>query len=188
VLRPLGIEFGPQDYAARYIGVSNRAMVEDLCRRFGHRYSSQLFESQYALKRSLYEQRAAALRIPQGLKEFLVTGQNRYQLGVVSSSSRLEVEPHLVQQGVRASLQVLVCAEDVARHKPHPDPYLKALDLLNQARTTALEASSCLVIEDSRPGIEAATRAGMRALRVSSPSEVDQVLEAALDSGGSWVR
>ena len=47
VLRPLGIVFSRDDYMARYVGVSNRAMVEDLCRRFGLPGGSVFFQAQY---------------------------------------------------------------------------------------------------------------------------------------------
>jgi sugar-phosphatase len=57
---------------------------------------------------------------------------------------------------------VLVTADDVARGKPAPDPYLRAAELLG------VEASECLVIEDAPAGITAATAAGATVLGVLS--------------------
>jgi HAD superfamily hydrolase (TIGR01509 family) len=48
----------------------------------------------------------------------------------------------------------VVTAEDVRHTKPHPEPYLRAAELLG------LPASSCLVIEDSLNGVRAGREAG----------------------------
>ncbi len=57
-------------------------------------------------------------------------------------------------------LRVVVAAEDVAHHKPHPEAYLRALTQLGApaARTVALE--------DSVPGLRAALAADVAALAV----------------------
>ncbi|MER7753938.1 HAD family hydrolase [Kitasatospora sp. NPDC097643] len=49
-------------------------------------------------------------------------------------------------------------ATEVERGKPAPDLFLHA------ARTMGVHPSACLVVEDSRPGVEAARAAGMRSL------------------------
>jgi len=61
----------------------------------------------------------------------------------------------------------IVGAEDVERGKPHPDPFLEAARRLN------VEPSQCLVFEDSPLGMEAAQRAGMLAVLVPSPRQVN---------------
>jgi HAD superfamily hydrolase (TIGR01509 family) len=49
-------------------------------------------------------------------------------------------------------------ADDVARGKPAPDLFLYA------AREMGADPARCVVVEDSRPGVEAARAAGMRVL------------------------
>jgi len=61
----------------------------------------------------------------------------------------------------------IVGAEDVLRGKPHPDPFLEA------ARRLGVEPRDCLVFEDSPLGMEAAQRAGMLAVLVPSPRQVN---------------
>lgn len=78
---------------------------------------------------------------------------------IVTGSARAEFAhalPHLgfAPGGPAAS----VCAEDVARGKPHPDGYLRAAALL------AVPPARCLVVEDSEAGIAAGLAAGMRVL------------------------
>jgi HAD superfamily hydrolase (TIGR01509 family) len=60
-------------------------------------------------------------------------------------------------------------ADDVARGKPAPDLFLHA------AERMAVEPAACVVVEDSRSGVEAARAAGMRALAYAgglSPAEL----------------
>jgi beta-phosphoglucomutase-like phosphatase (HAD superfamily) len=63
----------------------------------------------------------------------------------------------------------VVCGDEVSRPKPHPDPYLRAAELLG------VEPARCVAIEDSPLGIAAAEAAGCAVLAV--PSEVH--IEAA---------
>lgn len=60
--------------------------------------------------------------------------------------------------------QAIVCGDEVSRGKPHPEPYLRAADLLGVA------PRDCLVIEDSVLGVRAGEAAGCSVLGV--PSEV----------------
>ena len=54
----------------------------------------------------------------------------------------------------------LVCAEDVSRGKPYPDPFLKAAEKLK------LKPENCLALEDSLNGIKSAYDAGMPAVMI----------------------
>jgi|SRR5580692_10130660 HAD superfamily hydrolase (TIGR01509 family) len=77
---------------------------------------------------------------------------------LVTGSSRLEVEQVLPHLGVH--FDVIVAAEDVARSKPAPDGYRKAIGALT------LSPRECLVIEDSEAGITAGRDAGCIVLAV----------------------
>ena len=61
----------------------------------------------------------------------------------------------------------IVGAADVARGKPHPDVFLKAAEQLGA------QPQDCIVFEDAPLGVEAARRAGMRAvvLTTTLPAE-----------------
>jgi beta-phosphoglucomutase len=164
VLRPQGIQVSLEDYRRRFIGVSNRAMIRDLCREAGRQFDPEEFQLWYAEKRALYAQRD--LRVPADLARLIREGLSGFRLGVVSSSRRSEVEPYLVRAGVRERLEILVCAEDAAQLKPSPEPYRKA------AALAGLPAPDCLAVEDSDAGEQSAAGAGMQVLRVAAPEEV----------------
>lgn len=57
---------------------------------------------------------------------------------------------------LRRYFDAIVGAADVARGKPHPDVFLKAAELCGAA------PEHCIVFEDAPLGVEAARRAGMR--------------------------
>jgi HAD superfamily hydrolase (TIGR01509 family) len=63
--------------------------------------------------------------------------------------------------GVRDHFEHVVSAEDVENHKPHPDTFLKAAELIG------IDPEYCQVFEDSKPGLQAARAAGMMATDVT---------------------
>jgi len=53
-----------------------------------------------------------------------------------------------------AGFDVVVSGDDVTHAKPHPEPYLRAADLLG------VDIAECLALEDSEPGIASASASG----------------------------
>jgi HAD superfamily hydrolase (TIGR01549 family) len=86
--------------------------------------------------------------------------RRKLPMAVASGGYRDVVSRTLSAIGVRDWFDVLVCAEDVARHKPDPDVFLEA------ARRLGVESGRCVVFEDTDIGLEAARRAGMAAVDV----------------------
>lgn len=82
---------------------------------------------------------------------------------------------------LRGHFHAIVGAQDVARGKPHPDVFLKAAELCG------VEPQHCIVFEDAPLGVEAARRAGMRCivltttLPASSFTEFDNVIAVVRD-------
>ncbi len=84
----------------------------------------------------------------------------RLPMAVVSGGLRRHVEATLDALGIRGLFDSVVCFEDSARPKPHPDPFLVA------ARRLGVPPRACLVFEDSPLGLSAAEAAGMAWVRV----------------------
>ena len=89
-----------------------------------------------------------------------------YRLAVVTNSIRRSTEMMLENASVLQFLDVVVTNEDVAEAKPHPQPYLKACELLGFA------PSEVLVVEDNLNGIRSAKAAGCDVVEVRDPSFV----------------
>lgn len=80
---------------------------------------------------------------------------------VASSAPRANVETMLRVLGIGPLFQTFVGAEDVTEGKPSPQVFLAAADRLG------IPPARCIVVEDAAVGVEAARRAGMRAIGVS---------------------
>ena len=83
---------------------------------------------------------------------------------LVTSSERVIMEGVLRATGLR--FPVTVCAEDVTRIKPDPEPYLLATKLL------AADPGRSVVLEDSPNGVTAAEAAGCRVIAVPNVTPV----------------
>lgn len=81
-------------------------------------------------------------------------------IAVVSGGRRSTVSKTLEVLDIGSYLDVIVCAGETPRGKPHPDPFLKAATLLG------VEPSECVVFEDGQPGVDGAIAAGMDWIRV----------------------
>jgi len=79
-----------------------------------------------------------------------------YRLAVGSASRRRVLVRMLEETGLMRYFDAAVGGDEVPQTKPAPDIFLEA------ARRVGADADSCLVVEDSRFGVEAARAAGMR--------------------------
>lgn len=99
--------------------------------------------------------------------------ERQVPLAVASSSPRALIEIIMERTGLGKYFDVVVSGEEVDRGKPAPDIFLRAAGLLNA------EPASCLVIEDSRNGVQAAKSAGMRCIGFRNPGSGNQDLAMA---------
>jgi beta-phosphoglucomutase len=136
---------------------------------------------EYELHREMIEE---DLPLAPGAVTFIKACARRYQLGLVSMSTRYGIDYVFERTPQLGPLfTVVVSAEDVrGTHKPDPTCYKRALELLNEKRRDErklpLLAGECLVIEDSPPGIESGRAAGMRTLGVTN-TVAEEALRAA---------
>jgi len=86
-------------------------------------------------------------------------------MAVASAGGREIVLATLNAAGIASIFDHIVTIEDVGKAKPEPDIFLCAASLLRVA------PKNCFVFEDSKEGVEAARRAGMRCIDVSSLSD-----------------
>ena len=91
-----------------------------------------------------------------GASEALLTACERFpaRAGIVTSSNRRDVDLLVDRLNLQGRLGVIVSAEDIARSKPDPECYSRAVERLDCA------PSACLVFEDSVAGLTSARAAG----------------------------
>jgi beta-phosphoglucomutase len=80
----------------------------------------------------------------------------RVPVAVVTGAVRAEVETVIAAAGLADVLTTIVPADEVVNAKPHPDGYLRALELLDGG----LAAQEVAVLEDTEAGVAAAKAAG----------------------------
>ena len=94
------------------------------------------------------------VRVFKGIYEFISYLKDKCLLGVVSGSDR-EVVNELIERFFPDTFSVVVTGNDVSEGKPSPEPYLKAVEMLNVCK------DECVVIENAPLGVESAKRAGL---------------------------
>ncbi len=100
--------------------------------------------------------------------EFL---KNRCLLGVVSGSDRAVVM-ELLLRFFPETFDAVVTGNDVKEGKPSPEPYLKAIGMLNVAK------DECIVIENAPLGVESAKRAGLFCIGIPAYIEAQRLRNA----------
>jgi HAD superfamily hydrolase (TIGR01509 family) len=115
-----------------------------------------------AYEKSMEEQYIAQKPLTAGLLERINEARGvGGRFAIASSASRRYVEKHLTERNILNNFDALVCRDDVSWHKPHPQPYLRALELLDA------EIDYSFAVEDAPAGIEAAVSAGLFCVAVA---------------------
>jgi beta-phosphoglucomutase len=147
----VGRPLSEQEYFERLAGFSDPEIVE-LWLGPAHPRAAELV----ARKIAVYRERVAdGSTVAPETREAVREAAARDAVAVVSGSARAEIEPVLEAADIRDAVTAIVAIEDVARGKPDPGGYLRALELLGVA------ASNAIAVEDSPPGIAAAKAAGV---------------------------
>ncbi len=144
----------------RMVGRTAQANIEALARHFGAGFPGPALAEAAGL---CYRRLLAAEGVPHkpGLLEFLrFLDARAVPRAVATSTATALAREKLDRAGVLPFLDVVVGGDRVSRGKPAPDIFLAAAGLLG------FEPASCLVLEDSEPGIRAAAAAGMRGVLI----------------------
>jgi HAD superfamily hydrolase (TIGR01509 family) len=87
-------------------------------------------------------------------------GHKGYCLGIVTSGSRLRVLREIKMLGLTESFGAVVCNEDVANKKPHPEGLEMAMSRMDKRREV------CCYVGDSPDDVEMGKRASIRTIAV----------------------
>ena len=98
---------------------------------------------------------------------FDILRQHGYKIACCSNSIRRSVLVMLSKIGLIEYMDLILSNEDVKNSKPHPEIYWKAMSIMG-----ALPEET-LIVEDSPPGLLAASRSRAHILRVDSPEDLD---------------
>jgi len=154
LLAELGWELTEAEIAERFLGRTDAYMLEQIEAHIGRRLPADWPEQ---AARRYRDALAAELAPVDGIVEALdrITAQTC----VASSGTHSKMEFTLGLTGLYERFKGRIFSTtEVANGKPAPDLFLFAADRLG------VEPRHCVVVEDSRYGVQAARAAGMRAL------------------------
>jgi HAD superfamily hydrolase (TIGR01509 family) len=171
-LEPLGISLDWPTFEKHCVGIPDRVVAEFFRGLLHPPADFDAVWARHPVKRDLFlrKLRQKPFYLPE--VPVLIHSLRGYKLGVVSASSRLEIEAALAIAGILHCFEVVIGTEDVERTKPAADPYLLAMRRLGVAKA--------LAVEDSEAGVASATAAGLDVLHVPRPADMPELLRVRL--------
>lgn len=158
-----GIDLEPKEFREKTMGMPTREVL----RYYGVPGDADKKEELY---RALYKPRAMP-----GLRAFLAAARAEgHRLGLGTGSKDDNVAHVLDGLRLRASFDAVVDGSMVKKGKPHPETFLLLAEKLG------VRPEDCVVFEDSLLGEEAARRAGMQVVGVTSSHRAEEFRHARL--------
>lgn len=109
------------------------------------------------------------LKLIGGLDNFLQQAADKgIKMGIGSAAIMFNVDYVLDGLHIRKYIDAIISADNVVNSKPDPETFLKAAALLQ------VDPSDCIVFEDSPKGVEAATKAGMKSVVLTTMHTEDE--------------
>lgn len=165
LFRDLGVEIDINEFHRETAGMK----ATEVLRYFlGNRYSNAELERLSAQKEFLYRVLfRKKLKATKGLPAFLnAARKQRIPMALATGGGKANIDFVLDGLNLRKHFQSVLGASDVKQGKPNPEIYLKS------AAALGLSPEQCFVFEDALPGIEAATRAGMKVIGIATTHRV----------------
>ena len=97
-----------------------------------------------------------------------------FKLAVGSSGPPENVDLLLTKLKIKDYFDTIITAAEVKKGKPEPDVFIIITNILN------ISPKNCIVIEDAPVGIEAAKRAGMKSIALTTTHKMEELLGANL--------
>ena len=151
-----------------YVGISGRR-TEDVFRWiFGENREARVAEAS-KLKRAYFRESLQDVEPMAGATELLkYLSSEGKKLYAVSSGSLASVTATLTATHMIKFFEEVITCDKIKKTKPHPDPYLHAIEL------SGCKPVECVAIEDSEVGVISALAAGLEVVLIS-PKMLDWV-------------
>jgi beta-phosphoglucomutase family hydrolase len=149
--RRFGFKFDPQIL----LEMTGRPTIEFAQRVVEQYRLSEEPENLVRLKQESFWESMHLLKPIKEVVSIVKSYQGKIPMTVGTGASRTSAELQLKELGIADCFLAIVSANEVTRHKPHPETFLEC------ARIMGVEPKYCQVFEDGNLGIEAAQKAGM---------------------------
>lgn len=144
---------------------------ELLIRVFGNdRFTAQEMQEISIQKEIRYQKEfLPQLKLLPGLSNFLdQSSRAGIKMAIGSAAIPFNIDFVLDNLNIRNYFPVIISAEDVRYSKPDPETFTMAAERLN------VQADDCIVFEDAPKGVEAAERAGMQTVVLTTTHHEDE--------------
>jgi HAD superfamily hydrolase (TIGR01509 family) len=159
ILQTVGIDLAPEQFKEISLKRGESTFTPASQQGFGDEEIARLRTE----RDQLYEERLGSQSwAVEGVEQVLRCLHGQVRMGVVTSTRRQHFEIAHAKTGLKKYLDFVIAHEDYRRTKPHPDPYLTAME------RHGFRPDECIVVEDSERGLTAATAAGLECLIVLS--------------------
>jgi beta-phosphoglucomutase len=183
-LAEAGLSLSQEEYYGTYLGMDERTCAAALLEKRDGICDPAIHTGIVERKADLFRAHTALHKpaLFPWVTGFVQRAGKAYRLAVASGGRREQIRAALTGTPIEQAFEVIVSADDCAVGKPDAAIYEFTLRQLNarMPRPPLLKASECLVIEDSRAGILAGLKAGMRVLAVATTYPASQLLDAHL--------
>ena len=105
----------------------------------------------------------------ESLLKYLI--ENGYKSAIATSTARWKMANRMKFLHFDEMVDCVVCGDEVNKSKPNPEIFLKAAEKLG------LTPEECIVIEDSKSGVEAAYKGGFRCIMVPDYKKPDEEMK-----------
>lgn len=181
VLQADGIDLSKTDYYARYLGYDDLGLFEALAKDRRISLSDEKIDEWVVAKSCIIEEllTSDAILFP-GVTACVRMFAEQVPLAIASGALAPEIGIVLEHAGLRSAFAAIASASDGVRGKPAPDLYLLAIAKLKDRLPDPFDPASCIAIEDSHWGLEAAHRAGLRCVAVTHTYPASELAKAEL--------
>jgi beta-phosphoglucomutase family hydrolase len=161
LLVEFGVRMGTEEFLRQTSGKTNCQILREVLGVPLSDAELSVFEER---KESLFRSLCGPhLKPIAGMMEFLAESRRLgVPMAVATAAGRANREFALGGLGIGSYFDAIVGAEDVQNGKPHPEIFLRAAERLGA------DPAKCVVFEDALSGIEAAGRAGMGAVALTT--------------------
>jgi HAD superfamily hydrolase (TIGR01509 family) len=156
-----GRPLSEDDYYRRLAGLSDPEIVH---RWLGYRDDAEAVVHQRVIRYREAVADGSTVHAP--VRRAVVLAAKRVPVAIVSGAARAEIEPVVAAAGLAPHFTAVVTADDVVDGKPHPEGYLRGLELL-RAHAPGLAPAEVTAFEDTEAGVASAKAAGLRCIAVS---------------------
>jgi beta-phosphoglucomutase len=168
-----GLQPTDEEFAQHMFGKSNSYILKHFLGRpvTGEEFVSMENEKE-GLFREIYAEHVKDIN---GFLEFLNSLKEAgFKTGVATSAPRANLDLIMGKLGFESQMESVLASENVTKHKPDPEVYLKS------SANLGVDPKDCIVFEDSFSGVTAGLNAGMKVVGVLSSHTKEELPPCSL--------